>query len=83
MKSKSAEGKEGVKEDITSHKGAEEKGEGLGMEEVLHYGPKCMKYIKTQNRAHTHTVEHTIDDHPTLPTLPHSIFTSTTSLSFV
>ena len=40
---KSAGGKEGVREDITSHKGAEEKGEGLGTEVVLHYGPKRMK----------------------------------------
>ena len=39
----SAGGKEGVREDITSHKGAEEKGEGLGTEVVLHYGPKRMK----------------------------------------
>ena len=42
-KRKSAGGKEGGREDITSHKGAEEKGEGLGTEVVLHYGPKRMK----------------------------------------
>ena len=42
-KRKSVGGKEGVREDIKSHKGAEEKGEGLGTEVVLHYGPKRMK----------------------------------------